>query len=198
MCDAVPCCESFAPEHSYEACEGVRTMPQCTGCLNQVGDDSAFCHVCGRGVHAGPAGARRLNRLPNQGTVAGVCAGIADYFAIDVTLVRLLWVSLTIVPGAIVGGLIAYVAAWVLMPVVDTPAGAPPLRRLFRSETDRKIAGVCGGVAAYLNVDATLVRIAFVILSVYPGALIGGLIAYVLAWSIVPLEPPAHLHPATA
>jgi phage shock protein C len=55
-------------------------------------------------------------------------------------------------------------------------------RRLTRSETDRKIAGVCGGLAEYFDVDPTLMRVAAVIL-----ALLGpGIIAYVVMWIAVP------------
>ncbi len=55
-------------------------------------------------------------------------------------------------------------------------------KRLTRSETDRKIAGVCGGLAEYFDMDPTLVRVAAVVL-----ALMGpGLIAYVVMWIAVP------------
>jgi phage shock protein PspC (stress-responsive transcriptional regulator) len=119
--------------------------------------------------------------------VAGVCAGLASYFDADVTLIRLAWIILSIVPGVFIGGVIAYLAAWLLIPVAGpqethTFAGA----RLIRSETDRRIAGVCGGIAEYLGVDATLVRLVTVILAVYPGAVIGGVLAYLIAWVIVP------------
>jgi len=58
-----------------------------------------------------------------------------------------------------------------------------------RSSTDVKIAGVCGGLADYLGVDATPVRVGWVILSVLPGAIICGVIAYLVAWIIVPKAP---------
>ena len=38
-------------------------------------------------------------------------------------------------------------------------------KRLYKSETDKKIAGVCGGIAEYFNIDSTLVRIGWVVLS---------------------------------
>ncbi|HEX4642207.1 MAG TPA: PspC domain-containing protein [Candidatus Acidoferrales bacterium] len=58
------------------------------------------------------------------------------------------------------------------------------------SATDKKIAGVCGGIAEYLDVDATIVRLIWVALSVVPGGFVGGAIAYFLAWIIIP-RPPA-------
>jgi phage shock protein PspC (stress-responsive transcriptional regulator) len=131
---------------------------------------------------------RRLTRSRTEGTIAGVCAGIANYFDVDVVLVRAAWVVFSIVPGAIVGGLLAYVAAWLVIPEsADTPARSRD-RRLTRSATDRKIAGVCGGLAEYFGVDATPIRLLFVILSILCGAIIGGVIAYLVAWLIIPRQ----------
>lgn len=129
---------------------------------------------------------RTLYRLPVEGRVAGVCAGMAQYLDVDVTLVRLAWLVLSIVPGAIIGGVIAYVAAWVLMPVSQARGDPANGRRLVRSSTDRRVAGVCGGLADYFQVDATAVRVAVVILAIYPGAIVFGLIAYAIGWLIIP------------
>ena len=59
---------------------------------------------------------RRLTRSRTDGQIAGVCAGIANYFDVDVVLVRAAWVVFSIVPGAIVGGVLAYSAAWLIIP----------------------------------------------------------------------------------
>jgi phage shock protein PspC (stress-responsive transcriptional regulator) len=133
---------------------------------------------------------RRLTRIPEEGRLAGVCAGLADYLGVDVTIVRLAWIILSFVPGAIIGGVIAYVAAWIIMPEGHGAPGTVPRSRLVRSVTDRKIAGVCGGLAACFNEDATLVRVAVVILSIYPGAIVFGVLAYVIAWMIIPEDRP--------
>jgi len=129
---------------------------------------------------------RRLIRPRNKGTIAGVCAGMADYFGVDVVLVRLLWV-LGAIAGAIIGGVIAYIAAWIIMPEgTDETVPITDDRRLRRSTTDRQIAGVCGGMAEYFDTDPTLVRLIWVVLSIFGGAVIGGIIAYALAWLIIP------------
>jgi phage shock protein C len=63
-------------------------------------------------------------------------------------------------------------------------------KRLTRSRRDRKIAGVCGGIAEYLNMDATLIRLLAVV-ALFCGA---GFLAYIVAWIVVPeedLEPVA-------
>ena len=131
--------------------------------------------------------------------VAGVCAGIANYLNADATLVRLAFVVLSIFPGAILGGVIAYVVAWILIPEAPIGARAATIgRRLVRSSNNRKIAGVCGGLAEYFSLDPTLVRLAAVILSIYPGAIICGIIAYLIAWAIIPPGPEIPLHTAPA
>ena len=136
---------------------------------------------------------RRLTRSRHKGTIAGVCAGMADYFGVDVVLVRLLWV-LGSIAGAIIGGVIAYVAAWLIMPEgTDEPVPAVNDRRLRRSTRDRQIAGVCGGMAEYFDTDATLVRLIWVMLSIFLWAVIGGVIAYALAWLIIPNAEPVSM-----
>ena len=59
-------------------------------------------------------------------------------------------------------------------------------RKLYRSKTDRKVAGVCGGLAQYFNIDPTLIRVLFVVLAVLGGS---GLVLYLALWIIVPKEP---------
>jgi len=58
--------------------------------------------------------------------------------------------------------------------------------KLYRSRTNRKLAGVCGGLAQYFNTDATLIRVLFVVLAVLGGS---GLVIYLAMWIIVPNEP---------
>jgi phage shock protein C len=57
-------------------------------------------------------------------------------------------------------------------------------RRLTRSRRDRKIAGVCGGIAEYLDVDPTLIRLVAVV-ALFCGA---GFLAYIVAWIVLPEE----------
>lgn len=60
------------------------------------------------------------------------------------------------------------------------------MKKLYKSETDRKICGVCGGIAEYFNIDSTLVRLIWVILAVCFGS---GLLAYIIAAIIMPSYP---------
>ncbi|MBO4810412.1 MAG: PspC domain-containing protein [Prevotella sp.] len=56
-------------------------------------------------------------------------------------------------------------------------------KRFYLSETDKKIAGVCGGIAEYFNVDSLLVRVAFLLFLFSFG---GGLVAYIVLWLCAP------------
>ena len=58
-------------------------------------------------------------------------------------------------------------------------------KRLYRSMTDKKIAGVCGGIAEYMNVDSTIVRLVCIALVFGWGS---GLIAYIIAALIMPIK----------
>lgn len=61
------------------------------------------------------------------------------------------------------------------------------MRRLYRSSTNKKIAGVCGGLAEYFHIDATIIRVVFVIL-LLPGGF-PGLIPYLILWLVMPMRP---------
>jgi phage shock protein PspC (stress-responsive transcriptional regulator) len=66
----------------------------------------------------------------------------------------------------------------------------------MRSRTDRRIAGVCGGLAEYFEVDPTIMRVAWVVVSVVVGAVVFGVVAYLVAWFIIPSAPAAALSPS--
>lgn len=61
-----------------------------------------------------------------------------------------------------------------------------PRKRLYRSRKQRSLAGVCGGIAEYLDVDPSLVRIAWVILSMAGGPAV---LLYIVMAAVVPEEP---------
>jgi len=60
--------------------------------------------------------------------------------------------------------------------------------RLYRHPTDRAIAGVAGGLAAWLNLDPSLVRVAWVLLAIFSGGIF--VIVYIVMMIVVPLPPP--------
>ncbi len=59
-------------------------------------------------------------------------------------------------------------------------------KKLYKSSTDKKLAGVCGGIAEYFGIDSTLVRLGWVVFSLLGGS---GLLAYLIAAIIMPDQP---------
>ena len=62
-----------------------------------------------------------------------------------------------------------------------------PIKRLYRSNRNKVLGGVCGGIAEYLEVDVVVVRLVWAILTLASMGM--GLLAYIIAWVIIPLEP---------
>ena len=105
----------------------------CTQCGTNLDDRARFCTLCGKstaltvpgsppvdpagvgasGWTAGVAG-RKLRRIRARKKIAGVCAGFAEYFDMDVTLMRLIWLGLLIMPPNI--GAIGYIVAMFVLP----------------------------------------------------------------------------------
>jgi phage shock protein C len=103
----------------------------CTQCGNQLAENDRFCSKCGKpyGVPPGEYKAqapppppyaaqavpyRPLRRIMRDKKIAGVCAGFAEYFDMDVTLMRIIFLVLLVTPPGV--GLIGYIIAWVAMP----------------------------------------------------------------------------------
>jgi phage shock protein C len=90
----------------------------CTKCGTELREQDKFCFNCAaataRGV-AAPRPTEPLSRPMHEAKIAGVCAGFARYLGMDVTLVRVLWVVLTVFPLPCFG-LVSYIVAWIVMP----------------------------------------------------------------------------------
>jgi phage shock protein C len=84
--------------------------------------DAAFCSRCGQPTGVPPVPRvtppRRLSRPMHEKKIAGVCAGFARYFEVDVTLMRVLWLVVALFTGI---GFIAYIVAWIAMPRDESP-----------------------------------------------------------------------------
>jgi len=97
----------------------------CSNCGRKLEDQARFCSECGAPRPGSqPTGAGYepppLNRIRN-GKIAGVCGGVARYFDMDVTLVRVLWLFAAIFPP--IPGIVAYLVCWIVMP--QDPAPTP-------------------------------------------------------------------------
>lgn len=68
-------------------------------------------------------------------------------------------------------------------------------KRLYRSRSDRMVAGICAGLAHYANLDPTVMRVIFVLTTLATG-LAAGIIAYIALWVVIPEEPGAVPLPA--
>jgi phage shock protein C len=92
----------------------------CTSCGLELPEDHRFCHQCGTATGKGsPFSAsvkpsRFLSRPREGRKIAGVCAGIARYLDVDVTLIRIMMICLLIAPPSL--GLILYIVSWIVMP----------------------------------------------------------------------------------
>ena len=62
-------------------------------------------------------------------------------------------------------------------------------RRLYRSRDKRMFSGVCGGLGEYFGVDPTVIRLVWVVASIFPAFVFGGLVAYIICAFIIPEEP---------
>jgi len=109
----------------------------CSNCQKEIADGSKFCYNCGArmaetaapppaAAPAFPPGyvpPKRLVRSSNDRKLGGVCAGVADYFDVDTTLVRALWLLATLIPGP---NIIAYIILWIVLPSGPTGVAYVP------------------------------------------------------------------------
>jgi phage shock protein C len=93
----------------------------CNACGKAIAEDARFCAYCGT-VLGQPPAPKKLMRSRADRKIAGVCAGMSHYLDLDVTLVRLVWVLVTILAG-IFPGVVVYVLAWIVVP--EEPAAIP-------------------------------------------------------------------------
>ena len=97
----------------------------CTSCQKEIAQGSNFCYYCGArqasaagpqaGAAAQPRSVRKLMRSSTDKKLSGVCAGVANYLDLDVTLVRVLWVIVGLCSGG--AALLVYLVLWIVLPV---------------------------------------------------------------------------------
>jgi len=84
-------------------------------CGREIPDSSNFCSSCG-GALRQRTSRKQLTLSATNKKLGGVCGGLAEYLDVDATIVRLIWVALSVVPGGFVGGALAYFLAWIIIP----------------------------------------------------------------------------------
>jgi len=87
----------------------------CTRCGSECQEDDRFCRRCGTRTGVGDQASLGKPLLLDKRNkkIAGVCAGFARYLEVDVILVRVIWLCVALTVGL---GVIAYLAAWIIMP----------------------------------------------------------------------------------
>jgi phage shock protein PspC (stress-responsive transcriptional regulator) len=124
---------------------------------------------------------KKLHRSVEERKIAGVCAGLGEYFELDPVFFRLFFLFSILFGGL---GALAYVMLWILVPSREgaQPAGATG-ERLRLSATERMIGGVCGGLGEFFELDPVLFRAAFLVLAVIGGL---GILLYLVLWLLIP------------
>ncbi len=132
---------------------------------------------------------KKLHRSHDDRKIAGVCAGLGEYFELDPVFFRLFFLFSILFGGL---GAVAYVMLWILVPLREGAPAAARAAPLRLSATDRMIAGVCGGLGESFALDPVLFRAAFLVLAVIGGL---GILLYLVLWLLIPgpasREPPA-------
>src|SRR5579862_7021166 len=108
----------------------------CLNCQREISDYSNYCNFCGAKQQA-VTGGKRLMRSSTNVKLAGVCGGIAEYLNVDPTLVRLIWVLLSLIPGFVFGGILGYLLAWMIVPKAPLALPAAPLSSTPMSSTPK-------------------------------------------------------------
>jgi phage shock protein PspC (stress-responsive transcriptional regulator) len=121
---------------------------------------------------------KRLHRSRQERKLAGVCGGLGDYFDLDPVFFRLVFLLSILVGGL---GVLAYLVMWIMVP--EQEGARREGARLRLSATERKIAGVCGGMGQYFALDPVLFRVAFLVLAFVGGL---GILLYLALWLVVP------------
>ena len=116
----------------------------------------------------------------------GICGGLADYFGIDPTIIRII-VACIALYTAIIPVLVIYVVMSFVFP--SQPEGYITVneakKKLLKSSENKKISGVCAGIAKYFGIDATIVRFIFALGFLVFGC---GLTIYIVCLVLMPRD----------
>lgn len=166
---------------------------------NVLGGKEAKSHI-NQATAQNAQGRKQLFRDETNKKIGGVCAGIANYFNVDPTIVRLITLVLFFTYGI---GIIPYIILWIAVPSSATQVIGSSQKKLFRDVSNKTIGGVCSGLANYFNVSLWIPKVIFIVgafcslpLSIFFRFHAGGfffpgingffIAVYIILWVVVP------------
>ena len=147
------------------------------------------------GVH------KRLYRDENNKVLGGVCSGLANYFGVDPTVIRIALAVLVFAAGF---GIITYLVLWIAVPSSATTVIGGSRKKFFRDPDNKIVAGVCSGIGNYFGINVWIPRVLFLLPFIsfifrfghwgfydFPSFLRfsfspGSVIVYIILWLVIP------------
>lgn len=123
--------------------------------------------------------------LSNDKKLLGICAGLAEYLNVDPTLIRIGVVSVALITAVLPALAVYLVLGLVFSRPPEGYVPQEPAKRLYKGR-DKKLSGVCSGLAEYFGLDATIVRLIFAIAFLVFGY---GLTLYIICLIMMPQNP---------
>jgi len=122
--------------------------------------------------------------------IAGVCGGLSESLGINSNIIRIGFVISLFINGI---GLLLYVILFLILPkdlgkdeIIDVEVEPDTEKnKIYRTRANSILAGVCSGLAEYLNWDVSIIRVIFVVMTLTGGV---GAIIYLIFWFMFPLE----------
>ena len=123
---------------------------------------------------------KKLFRDQNRKILGGVCAGLGYYFNVDPVWPRVLLALLTVSTSGFF--LLVYIVLWIALPATELEEETS-IKKMYRDPDKKVVGGVAAGVAAFFGADVALIRVLFVIITIFGGL---GIIVYIVLWIVLP------------
>ncbi|MCF7912019.1 MAG: PspC domain-containing protein [Candidatus Cloacimonetes bacterium] len=131
---------------------------------------------------------KKLHLSMQNRKIAGVCGGLGESTGIDSDIVRAVFL-ISILAGGM--GFLLYLILWVILPEMDfgeEVIKSSIFTNLRRSNSEKIVAGICGGIARYLDWDVSVIRILLIVIVLTGGV---GIPVYIVLWILMPKEEEA-------
>lgn len=123
---------------------------------------------------------KKLYRDEKRKILGGVCAGLAHYFNIDPVWIRLFFAIIAFPTYGILFAV--YIVMWIVIPPSNTLEDESTVKKMYRDRENKVLGGVSSGLAAFLGIDAIIIRVAFIVLA-FGGI---GIVVYIIMWIALP------------